>query len=79
MQVAGLNFWLVYIGSQYCIAKFRTVYLYEDFLLLVLLLLYVQVFPIRKTGKIKQVKYRKYLNCRHLSSKQIHLYVCVNY
>ena len=43
------------------------------------LLLYVQAFPIRKTGKIKQAKYRKYLNCGHLSSKQIHLFVCVNY
>ena len=49
------------------------------FLLLLLLLLYVQAFPIRKTDKIKQAKYRKYLNCGHLSSKQIHLYVCVNY
>ena len=39
----------------------------------------MQAFPIRKTDKIKQAKYRKYLNCMHLSSKQIHLYVCVKY
>ena len=68
----------MYKGRQYCIAKFRTVSIDGDFLSL-FLLLYVQAFPIRKTSKIKQAKYRKYLNCGHLSSKQIHLYVCVNY
>ena len=68
----------MYKGRQYCIARFRTVSIDGDFLSL-FLLLYVQAFPVRKTGKIKQAKYRKYLNCGHLSSKQIHLYVCVNY
>ena len=43
-------------------------------LLLLLLQLYVQAFPIRKTDKIKQAKYKKCLNCGHLSSKQTHLY-----
>ena len=69
----------MYKGRQYCIAKFRTVYIDGEFFLSLFLLLYVQAFLIRKTGKIKQAKYRKYLNCGHLSSKQIHLYVCVNY
>ena len=68
----------MYKGRQYCIAKFRTVSIDGDFLSL-FLLLYVQTFQIRKNSKIKQAKYRKYLNCGHLSSKQIHLYVCVNY
>ena len=68
----------MYKGRQYCIARFRTVSIDGDFLSL-FLLLYVQAFPVSKTGKIKQAKYRKYLNCGHLSSKQIHLYVCVNY
>ena len=47
--------------------------------LLLLLLLLLQAFLIRKTDRIKQAKYRKYLNCGHMSSKQIRLYVSVNY
>ena len=62
----------MYSYIQNCIYSWRV-------LLLLLLLLYVQAFPIRETDKIKQAKYRKYLNCGHLSSKQITLFVCVNY
>ena len=47
----------MYKGRQYCIARFRTVSIDGDFLSL-FLLLYVQAFPVSKTGKIKQAKYR---------------------
>ena len=43
----------MYKGRQYCIAKFRTVYIDGDFLSL-FLLFYVQALPIGKTGNLNK-------------------------
>ena len=76
--------------SKMYTSKFRTVYIDGKLLKVLFIIIIIIIIiiignllcaslPIRKTDKIKQAKYRKYLFCGHLSSKQIHLYVCVNY